>query len=98
MEVVGSVEAPGHLEGGDFFPAGTDLCLVGIGLRSNLEACKQLMEKDLVGTRRLAGPGQPIRACVLPSSQGGFLGSPEPGRRGCNQAATEELRPRGSRP
>jgi arginine deiminase len=52
--VVGEIEAPGYLEGGDFFPAGKDLALVGIGLRSNFEACRQLMEKDLLGARRLA--------------------------------------------
>jgi len=39
---------------GDFFPAGRDLALLGIGLRSNLDACKQLMEQDLLGTRRFA--------------------------------------------
>ena len=52
--MVGEIEAPGYLEGGDFFPAGRDLALVGIGLRSNFEACHQLMERDLLGTRRLA--------------------------------------------
>ena len=31
-----------------------DLALVGIGLRSNYEACHQLMQNDLLGTRRLA--------------------------------------------
>ena len=52
--MVGEIEAPGYLEGGDYFPAGRDLALVGIGLRSNFEACHQLMERDLLGTRRLA--------------------------------------------
>lgn len=32
---------------------GQDLALVGVGLRSNVEACEQLMERDLLGTRRL---------------------------------------------
>lgn len=54
MPVIGTVRAPGFLEGGDFFPAGADLCMVGIGLRSNLEACQQLMDEHLLGTRRLA--------------------------------------------
>ena len=54
LPVVGEIEPPGYLEGGDFFPAGRDLALVGIGLRSNFEACHQLMERDLLGTRRLA--------------------------------------------
>ena len=31
-----------------------DLALVGIGLRSNYEACHQLMSNDWLGTRRLA--------------------------------------------
>lgn len=31
---------------------GQDLALVGVGLRSNVEACQQLMEQDLLGTRR----------------------------------------------
>ncbi|CAL8463141.1 g2675 [Coccomyxa elongata] len=54
LPVVGKIEAPGFLEGGDYFSAGRDLAMVGIGLRSNFEACRQLMEKDLLGTRRLA--------------------------------------------
>lgn len=52
--MIGEIDPPGFLEGGDFFPAGRDLALVGIGLRSNFEACRQLMERDLLGTRRLA--------------------------------------------
>lgn len=35
LPIVGEVQAPGYLEGGDFYPAGKDLCLIGIGLRSN---------------------------------------------------------------
>ncbi|KAI8474870.1 MAG: hypothetical protein J3K34DRAFT_517740 [Monoraphidium minutum] len=54
MPIIGEIEAPGFLEGGDFFPCGQDLAMVGIGLRSNLEACEQLMQKDLLGTRRFA--------------------------------------------
>jgi arginine deiminase len=54
LPIIGAVEAPGFLEGGDFFPAGRGLALVGVGLRSNVEACQQLMERDLLGTDRLA--------------------------------------------
>jgi len=54
LPVIGGVEPPGFLEGGDFFPAGEDLCFIGVGLRSNMEACEQLMERDLLGTRRVA--------------------------------------------
>ena len=54
LRVIGEVEDPGYLEGGDFFAVNPDLAMVGIGLRSNQEACDQLMEKDLLGTRRFA--------------------------------------------
>ena len=54
IAVTGEIREPGFLEGGDFFPAGADLCFVGVGLRSNFAACRQLMDEDLLGTRRLA--------------------------------------------
>ncbi|GIL80090.1 hypothetical protein Vretimale_12910 [Volvox reticuliferus] len=54
MAVAGEIREPGYLEGGDFFPMGSDLAMAGIGLRSNIEACKQLMDEDLLGTRRFA--------------------------------------------
>ena len=54
LRVIGGIEEGGFLEGGDFFAAGEDLALVGIGLRSNFEACQQLMDRDLLGTHRLA--------------------------------------------
>jgi arginine deiminase len=54
LQVQGRISAPGYLEGGDFFPAGKDLALLGIGLRSNYEAAKQLMDEDLLGTTRFA--------------------------------------------
>ena len=43
LPVLGGIQAPGFLEGGDFFPAGPGLALLGIGLRSNMEAATQLM-------------------------------------------------------
>ena len=52
--MIGEIREPGYLEGGDFFPVGQDLAMVGVGLRSNFEACQQLMEEDLLGVRRLA--------------------------------------------
>ena len=52
--MVGKIEESGFLEGGDFFPCGQDLAMLGIGLRSNMEACQQLMDKDLLGTNRFA--------------------------------------------
>lgn len=54
LPVLGAIEAPGFLEGGDFFAAGKGLALLGVGLRSNVEAAQQLMERDLLGTDRLA--------------------------------------------
>lgn len=54
ISVLGSVKEPGFLEGGDFFAAGPDLCFVGIGLRSNWEACHQLMKQDMFGTKSVA--------------------------------------------
>eukprot|EP00195_Chlamydomonas_chlamydogama_P009440 CAMPEP_0202891208 /NCGR_PEP_ID=MMETSP1392-20130828/1328_1 /ASSEMBLY_ACC=CAM_ASM_000868 /TAXON_ID=225041 /ORGANISM="Chlamydomonas chlamydogama, Strain SAG 11-48b" /LENGTH=467 /DNA_ID=CAMNT_0049574893 /DNA_START=174 /DNA_END=1577 /DNA_ORIENTATION=+ len=54
LPVVGEIREPGFLEGGDFFPCGQDLCMLGIGLRSNMEAAQQLMDEDLTGTRRIA--------------------------------------------
>lgn len=52
--MIGEIEGDGFLEGGDFTPAGQDLSLLGIGLRSNMEAAQQLMDKDLLGSRRFA--------------------------------------------
>mmetsp|Transcript_13253 Transcript_13253/g.35640 ORF Transcript_13253/g.35640 Transcript_13253/m.35640 type:complete len:470 (-) Transcript_13253:1644-3053(-) len=54
LEVVGQVQAPGYLEGGDFFPAGEQLCFIGVGPRSNFEAVQYMMENDLFGTERVA--------------------------------------------
>eukprot|EP00996_Jenningsia_fusiforme_P000861 NODE_1782_length_1409_cov_43.466912_g1611_i0.p1 GENE.NODE_1782_length_1409_cov_43.466912_g1611_i0~~NODE_1782_length_1409_cov_43.466912_g1611_i0.p1 ORF type:complete len:431 (-),score=46.30 NODE_1782_length_1409_cov_43.466912_g1611_i0:63-1355(-) len=54
LNVVGRIPAPGFLEGGDFFPAGRHLCLVGVGLRSNFEAVQYLMNEDLLGTTSVA--------------------------------------------
>lgn len=54
LAIIGSIDKPGFLEGGDFFPAGEDLALLGVGLRSNYEAAKQLMDQDLLGTSRFA--------------------------------------------
>jgi arginine deiminase len=52
--VVGEIREPGFLEGGDFFPLGAELAMLGIGLRSNQAAADQLMAEDLLGTRRFA--------------------------------------------
>ena len=52
--IAGEIPEPGRLEGGDYFPAGPDLCFIGIGLRSNMEAVQYMMDNDLFGTRRVA--------------------------------------------
>lgn len=54
LPVIGAVQEPGYLEGGDFVPASADLAFVGVGLRSNVEACYQLMKEDLFGYKRVA--------------------------------------------
>ena len=54
LHVQGRIKDPGFLEGGDFFPAGRDLALLGIGLRSNYAAAQQLMDNDWLGTTRFA--------------------------------------------
>ena len=54
LRVAGEVEEPAYLEGGDYYPAGPGLAFLGVGMRTNFEAAAQLMEKDLLGTRRLA--------------------------------------------
>ena len=54
LPVLGEIDEPGFLEGGDYFAAGEDLALVGVGLRSNMEACEQLMDRNWLGTDRLA--------------------------------------------
>lgn len=51
---MGAIEAPGYLEGGDFFPCGRGLAMLGVGLRSNVEAAQQLMSRDLLGTDAMA--------------------------------------------
>ncbi|KAL6748381.1 hypothetical protein V8C86DRAFT_2879369 [Haematococcus lacustris] len=54
LPLAGEIREPGFLEGGDFFPVSRDLAMLGIGLRSNFAACQQLMDEDLLGTRRFA--------------------------------------------
>lgn len=54
LHVVGSVPPPGHLEGGDFFPAGPKLSLLGIGPRSDWPAAEFLLKEDLFGTEVVA--------------------------------------------
>jgi arginine deiminase len=50
--VVGEIPDPGRLEGGDFFAVG-DMGMIGIGLRSNIEAVQYMMDNDLLGYDRV---------------------------------------------
>lgn len=52
--VVGHVPEPHTLEGGDFLPAGPDLCFLGVGPRTSEGAAQYLMDNDLFGTRQVA--------------------------------------------
>eukprot|EP01060_Flectonema_neradi_P000587 TRINITY_DN10360_c0_g1_i1.p1 TRINITY_DN10360_c0_g1~~TRINITY_DN10360_c0_g1_i1.p1 ORF type:complete len:808 (+),score=179.69 TRINITY_DN10360_c0_g1_i1:136-2559(+) len=54
LNVLGKIEAPGTLEGGDFYPCGTDLCFIGMGIRTNDHAIQFMMKKKMFGTRRVA--------------------------------------------
>lgn len=55
LRVIGRIPAPdAFLEGGDFFPAGPDLCFIGVGPRTNMQAVSYMLENDMFGTRRVA--------------------------------------------
>ena len=53
VNIIGEVK-DGYLEGGDFFVAKEDLSMCGLGLRTDAEGIKYLMENDLLGTRYMA--------------------------------------------
>ena len=53
INIIGEVQE-GYLEGGDFFVAKEDLSMCGLGLRTDAEGIKYLMENDLLGTRYMA--------------------------------------------
>lgn len=55
LRVIGRIPEPdAFLEGGDFFPAGPDLCFIGVGPRTNMQAVSYMLEHDMFGTRRVA--------------------------------------------
>lgn len=54
LNVVGRIPGHAFLEGGDFFPAGEGLSLIGIGPRSDWNAVRYLLEEDLFGTETVA--------------------------------------------
>ena len=53
-EIIGEMGTNGLLEGGDFFVAREDLCMLGIGLRTDFNGASYLMKNDLLGTRYMA--------------------------------------------
>ena len=53
VDIIGEI-TEGYLEGGDFFVARENLSMLGIGLRTNVQAGNYLMENDLLGTRYMA--------------------------------------------
>lgn len=63
LNVIGRVPAPGHLEGGDFFPVNADLCLLGIGPRSNMRAVEYLLENEFFETRRVGVVKDELEQC-----------------------------------
>ncbi|PRP77997.1 hypothetical protein PROFUN_04121 [Planoprotostelium fungivorum] len=54
MPVIGEIPQGGALEGGDFFPIGNDLCMIGLGLRTNWKAIHHCFDNDLFGTTHVA--------------------------------------------
>ena len=53
-KIIGRIPEGTFLEGGDFFAAKYDLSLLGIGLRTKVEAAYYLMNNNLIGSRRFA--------------------------------------------
>lgn len=60
--ILGSINAPGHMEGGDVVWLNNTNCAVGLGYRTNTEGIRQL--------RELLGPEITVHVCVLPHQQG----------------------------
>lgn len=53
IPILGSIKAPGKLEGGDFFPINSTLSMIGVGLRTNEEGVQQMLDKDWFGTDKV---------------------------------------------
>ena len=53
-KIIGEMPEECYLEGGDYFVAHTDLSMLGVGLRTNINAANYLMKKNLLGTRFMA--------------------------------------------
>ena len=53
-EITEEYDKNAYLEGGDFIPARNNLSMLGVGLRTTIEAAKYLMENDFLGTKYFA--------------------------------------------
>ena len=53
IPVLGQIESPGFVEGGDFIPAG-ERVFIAIGNRTNLEGVQQMLDNDWFGTEAVA--------------------------------------------
>lgn len=53
VPVLGQIESPGFVEGGDFIPAG-DRAFIAIGNRTNHHGVQQMLDKDWFGTDAVA--------------------------------------------
>jgi arginine deiminase len=51
--LIGEIEYPGTLEGGDFIPVNQKCCYLGTPFRINYSAARHLMSQDLLGTDRM---------------------------------------------
>uniref|UniRef100_A0A7S4CSE2 Arginine deiminase n=1 Tax=Eutreptiella gymnastica TaxID=73025 RepID=A0A7S4CSE2_9EUGL len=54
IPILGQIPPPGKLEGGDFLPAGKDLCFIGLGIRTNSRAIAHMLHNQWFGTERVA--------------------------------------------
>jgi arginine deiminase len=54
VKIIGEIPEGCYLEGGDFFVLRGDISLLGIGMRSTMDAAYYLMTNDLLGTERFA--------------------------------------------
>ena len=62
FSILGSIEPPGKIEGGDLVWLDQTRCAVGLGYRTNQEGIRQL--------REMLGPKYQVEVCVLPHQQG----------------------------
>ncbi|MED5290178.1 MAG: arginine deiminase family protein [SAR324 cluster bacterium] len=62
FSILGSIEPPGKIEGGDLVWLDQTRCAVGLGYRTNQEGIRQL--------HKMLGPKYQVEVCVLPHQQG----------------------------